>query len=364
MDGCSPRSASIRPTRTLSTRSVSGSMSRRMAAGPSRRSRTRVPSTAIITGCGWTPKPASHLQRERRRLLSDLRRRSDLEVRGSAGGSQFYNLTVDNSSPAWVYGSIQDVGSRRGRLDLSQGRDKIAAVDFENAPGGEGSFQAVDPVNPNVVYSHGFYGNFTRDDLSVPPASAGAAVALPRRGAFDSTAGAAAQHEHPSEGGEPSRPVDGAGRGVAARPRIPLYLSDTSKCSARMTAATTWEKISGDLTGNDPAQTLPKSSSEIPYQTITALAESPRVKGLIYAGTDDGRLQVTTDDGENVDRPDRQCPERKSGTHAWFRLSTRIRRFTSRNADGRTMTLRSTSTSRRTAARRSRRSRPTFRPVR
>jgi photosystem II stability/assembly factor-like uncharacterized protein len=59
-----------------------------------------------------------------------------------------------------------------------------------------------------------------------------------------------------------------------------------------------WEKISPDLTNNDPAQMLPKSASEIPYQTITALAESPRVKGLIYAGSDDGRLHVTPDAGK------------------------------------------------------------------
>jgi photosystem II stability/assembly factor-like uncharacterized protein len=39
------------------------------------------------------------------------------------------------------------------------------------------------------------------------------------------------------------------------------------------------------------------SSSEIPYQTIVSLAESPRRKGLLYAGTDDGRLHVTRDGG-------------------------------------------------------------------
>jgi len=59
-----------------------------------------------------------------------------------------------------------------------------------------------------------------------------------------------------------------------------------------------WEKISPDLTANDPSQMLPKSSSEIPYQTITALEESPRVKGLIYAGTDDGKLHVSPDAGK------------------------------------------------------------------
>jgi photosystem II stability/assembly factor-like uncharacterized protein len=42
---------------------------------------------------------------------------------------------------------------------------------------------------------------------------------------------------------------------------------------------------------------LHRSSSEIPYQTVVALAESPKKPGLLYAGTDDGRLHVTMDDG-------------------------------------------------------------------
>jgi photosystem II stability/assembly factor-like uncharacterized protein len=60
----------------------------------------------------------------------------------------------------------------------------------------------------------------------------------------------------------------------------------------------TWEKISPDLSSNDPSQMLLKSSSAIPYQTIVALAESTARKGLIYAGTDDGRLHLTTDGGK------------------------------------------------------------------
>jgi photosystem II stability/assembly factor-like uncharacterized protein len=60
---------------------------------------------------------------------------------------------------------------------------------------------------------------------------------------------------------------------------------------------TTWERISGDLTDDDPARLLRRSSSEIPFQTIVALAESPRKPGLLYAGTDDGHLYVTMDDG-------------------------------------------------------------------
>ena len=57
----------------------------------------------------------------------------------SAGGSQFYNVALDTSTPAWAYGSIQDVGSRRGRVDITKGRDRIPAVEWSEAPGGEGS---------------------------------------------------------------------------------------------------------------------------------------------------------------------------------------------------------------------------------
>jgi photosystem II stability/assembly factor-like uncharacterized protein len=65
------------------------------------------------------------------------------------------------------------------------------------------------------------------------------------------------------------------------------------------TRGDSWERISPDLTGNNPSEMLLRSSSAIPYQTIAALAESPRKKGLLYAGTDDGRLHVTMNDGKD-----------------------------------------------------------------
>ena len=212
----------------------------------------------------------------------------------SAGGSQFYNVALDTSTPAFAYGSIQDIGSRRGRVDLTPGRDRIPAVEWTAAPGGEGSHHAVDPVNPNIVYSHGFYGNFTREDISL--------AGRGQRGA-----------------GEPQ-----AGRGGGARPGVTNIRPPASAADAELRAqwmapivispfdpatiytgyqyvlrstdrGDTWERISPDLTTNDPSQMLLKSASAIPYQTVVALAESSRKKGLIYAGTDDGRLHVTQD---------------------------------------------------------------------
>ena len=69
--------------------------------------------------------------------------------------AQFFNISYDMDTPFRVYGSMQDHGSFRGVVDLSRGRDQIPTVDFESAPGGEGSTHAIDPANPNIVYSSG-----------------------------------------------------------------------------------------------------------------------------------------------------------------------------------------------------------------
>ncbi|NQU81199.1 MAG: hypothetical protein HQ543_06740, partial [Bacteroidetes bacterium] len=80
--------------------------------------------------------------------------------------AQFFNIAVDTEEPFHVYGSIQDHGSRRGVVDLSRGRNNIPAVDFEYAPGGEGSNHVIDPRQPDIVYSAGFYGTLSRSDLT------------------------------------------------------------------------------------------------------------------------------------------------------------------------------------------------------
>jgi photosystem II stability/assembly factor-like uncharacterized protein len=244
----------------------------------------------------------------------------------SAGGSQFYNVAVDTSAPAWAYGSIQDVGSRRGRVDPSTGREAIPAVEWSNAPGGEGSHQAIDSANPNIVYSHGFYGNFTREDVSLARAGRGAAPAedAPAAAAATPPAGTAGTGTPPVQPGNQQTAQQGRGRGnrpgvtnirpenagdpeLRAQWMAPILVSphDAATIYAgyqfvfRSTnRGDSWERISPDLTSNDPSQMLLKSSNAIPYQTIVALAESTKTKGLIYAGTDDGRLQLTRDGGK------------------------------------------------------------------
>jgi photosystem II stability/assembly factor-like uncharacterized protein len=215
----------------------------------------------------------------------------------SAGGAQLYDVTVDNSTPAWAYGSIQDVGSRRGKIALTSGRDRIPALEWAVAPGGEGSFHAVDPENPSIIYSHTYYGNFTRTDLNIlAPAGRGGRAATETNSASPASTR--------SQRSTPIRPREDDLRAQWMAPILisphraaTIYAGYQSVFRSRDRGAT-WDRISGDLTDNDPARMLRKSSSEIPFQTIVALAESPRKAGLLYAGTDDGHLHVTMDDGK------------------------------------------------------------------
>ncbi len=220
----------------------------------------------------------------------------------AAGGAQFYNVTLDNSSPIWAYGSIQDQGSRRGRIDLSNGRDAIPAVEWSNAPGGEGSHQAIDPTNNDIVYSHGFYGNFTREDVS-------------------QTAGRAGRGRGERPGVVSIRPPAKEGDAeLRAQWMAPVITSQHDPATVYVgfqyvfrssDRGGTWERISPDLTSNDPSQMLLRSSSAIPYQTIVALAESPQNASVLFAGTDDGKVHVTTNGGKSWDDITASLPVRK-----------------------------------------------------
>jgi photosystem II stability/assembly factor-like uncharacterized protein len=209
----------------------------------------------------------------------------------SAHTTQFYDIELDTAQPVHAYGSIQDIGSMRGAVDVRASR-VIRPIDFERAPGGEGSNHAVDPNNPNIVYSHSFYGAFTRTDLSAGAAQGGQSKEI--------------------------RPPDPDAE-LRAQWMAPFFISphDSSIVYAgyqflfrSKTRGDSWEKISADLSDNDPSH-FGENPSAIPYQTIVAIAESPRKKGLIYVGTDDGRVHTTIDDGQEWTELTDHLPVRK-----------------------------------------------------
>jgi photosystem II stability/assembly factor-like uncharacterized protein len=188
---------------------------------------------------------------------------------------QFFDIAYDMDNPFRVYGSVQDHGSYRGVVDLSRGRDRIPAVNFENAPGGEGCSHAIDPTNPNIVYSSAFYGALTRTDLSKTRAE-GYKMILPRQ--FE---------DEPRLRGQWVAPT------IISPHNNEIIYHGMQYLFRSLDRGGTWEKISPDLTYNTKEE-----MGDIPFHTIFAVSESPLKFGLIYVGTDDGKVHVTKDSGK------------------------------------------------------------------
>ncbi len=188
---------------------------------------------------------------------------------------QFFNINYDMDNPFRVYGSMQDHGSFRGVVDLSRGRDNIPAVEFEEAPGGEGCSHAIDPRDPNIVYSAGFYGRIQRSDLRIPGRE-GTTSIVPR-----------VYENEPRLRGQWVAPF------ILSPHNPDIIYHGMQYVFQSRDRGDTWERISPDLSYN-----IKSELGDIPYQTIFTISESPLKFGLIYAGTDDGKVHVTKDGGK------------------------------------------------------------------
>ncbi len=198
---------------------------------------------------------------------------------------QFFNIMYDMDEPFHVYGSIQDHGSRRGIVDLSRGRNNIPAVEFEGAPGGEGSSHAIDPTDANIVYSSGFYGTISRTDLSTGERTS----IVPRP---------------PS--GEPRYRGQWLAPSIISPHNPRIIYHGMNYLFRSMDRGDSWERISPDLTYNDKDK-----MGDIPFQTLFTISESPLKFGLIYVGTDDGKVHVTKDGGASWKEIMKGLPYRK-----------------------------------------------------
>jgi photosystem II stability/assembly factor-like uncharacterized protein len=201
---------------------------------------------------------------------------------------QFFNINYDMDSPFRVYGSMQDHGSFRGVVDLTQGRDQIPTVDFERAPGEEACSHAIDPTDPNIVYSAGFYGHITRTDLRVPGQESTTQI-LPRT-----------YESEPQLRGQWIAPF------IISPHNANIIYHGMQYLFRSRDRGDTWERISPDLSYN-----IKSELGDIPYQTLFSISESPLKFGLIYVGTDDGKVHVTKDSGKNWQEIMNGLPYRK-----------------------------------------------------
>jgi photosystem II stability/assembly factor-like uncharacterized protein len=203
--------------------------------------------------------------------------------------AQFYHVTTDTRTPYFVYGSQQDNSSVAIASRSDEGR--IDRSDWYQVGGGEAGYIAPYPPDPLIVYAGDYEGLVTR---------------------FDKRTG---QLKNIAENPELS---DGGGAANLAHRfqwTAPLFISphdpNTLYHAGERLFKTTdggvhWEAISPDLTRNDKSKQQ-VSGGDIDkddagteyYDTIFAVAESPLVKDLIWAGTDDGLVQITRDGGKN-----------------------------------------------------------------
>ncbi len=210
--------------------------------------------------------------------------------------AQFYHVSTDNQFPYRIYGAQQD----NSAISIASRSDDgvIGERDYYSTAGCENATVAVDPRNPNVTYGGCYMGSLERydharrqsRDISVTMRNydGWAAADVPER--FQWTFPVLVSPHDPST----------------------LYVTSQHVWRSR-TEGASWEKISPDLTVHDP-KTLSRTGGPIHgemtgaewYATIYAFAESPRAKGVLWAGSDDGLLHVSKNGGtswENVTPP-------------------------------------------------------------
>lgn len=196
--------------------------------------------------------------------------------------SQFYHVSVDMDQPYRVYGGLQDNSRWVG---YSQYPGGIANPQWENMYGGDGFWMFADPTDPDYLYAESQGGEIGRVNRKT--------------------------HETRS-----LQPLPGYKEGkLRFNWNTPIHVSPTRNGTIYIGAqflfrsrdfGQIWERVSPDLSTNDPAKqrqeqsggvTVDNSAAEM-HTTIFAIAESPKNPDMIWVGTDDGNVQLTRDGGK------------------------------------------------------------------
>jgi photosystem II stability/assembly factor-like uncharacterized protein len=193
--------------------------------------------------------------------------------------AQFYHVSIDNADPYHVYGGLQDNSAWVGDSSYPGG---VTNSRWENMFSGDGFWMFEDPSDPAYIYAEaqggeiGRVNRYTHDTRPIQP--------LPEYGE----------------------------KKLHFNWNTPIHMSPNEKGTVYIGAqflfrsrdhGQSWERISPDLTTNDPEKqkqeesggvTVDNSAAEM-HTSIYSISESPKNGRIIWVGTDDGNLQITRD---------------------------------------------------------------------
>ena len=196
--------------------------------------------------------------------------------------AQYYHVSVDDRDPYQVYGGLQDNTNWIGDSDYPGG---ISVSRWEPVIGGDGFYMFSDPINPDYVYTEIQGGEIVRYNRKTKDARS-------------------------------IKPTPKYGEKLRFNWNTPIHLSPNEKGAIYIGAqflfrsrdqGETWDRISPDLTTNDPEKqkqeqsggiTVDNSVAEM-HTTIFSISESPKDGKVIWVGTDDGNIQITRDGGKS-----------------------------------------------------------------
>lgn len=202
--------------------------------------------------------------------------------------AEVYAVTLDMAQPYNVYIGTQDNAALVGPSDYSlsdQGVEPWKHIYLDRWGGGDSYFTWVDPADSNTIYYEHQFGDMRRKNM-----------------------------------------LTGRTKSIRPRPRglneslrfnwmTPFFISHygtnvlycgTNRLCKSLDRGDTWTCISPDLS----TRPGPDKQGNVPFGTITSVSESQLQAGLLYAGTDDGNVHVTRDDGASWTQVDQDLPEK------------------------------------------------------
>lgn len=186
---------------------------------------------------------------------------------------EVYAVGVDMEDPYNIYAGLQDHDSWKGPSNARSGR--ITLADWTTVGTGDGMYNQVDPTDSRWVFNTLQTGGQRRFDQLT-----GLATSIEPRRADDAPA---LRYNWVTP--------------IVLSPHNPRIVYTGAQVLFRsLDRGDAWEEISADLTTSDPSK-CGLNSGYVPYCTITSISESPLSPGVIWVGTDDGKVQVTRDHG-------------------------------------------------------------------